>query len=165
MTPNCFMLRAINDGPYKALMEQNQVIGRKINAVRKFSETSMPEILEAYTFTAEKFQENDGSVTLSLNEIDLVENGENEEEARLNMGAAILDYANEYYAEYEVYFHAPNRKKHIPYILKALIMDSAEKIGDSIVCNDGRVEEQSQESSNKMSQPAESEEVSDGQTH
>lgn len=126
---------------------------------------TMSEILEAYTFTAEKFQENDGSVSLSLNEIDLVENGKNEEEARLNMGTTILDYANEYYAEYEVYSHAPNRKEHIPYIFKALIMDSAEKIGDSIICNDGRVGEQPQESSNKMSEPAESEEVSDGQTH
>lgn len=100
---------------------------------------TMSEILEAYTFTAEKFQENDESVTLSLNEIDLVENGKNEEEARLNMGAAILDYANEYYAEYETYSHAPNRKKHIPYIFKALIMDSAEKIGDSIVCHGGKI--------------------------
>lgn len=134
------MLRAINDGQHKALMEQNQVIGKKVNAVRKFFEAAMPETMEAYTFTAEKFQEKDGSVTLSLNEIDLVENGENEEEARLNMGSAILDYANEYYAEYEVYSHAPNRKKHIPYIFKALIMDSAEKIGDSIVCHVGKIE-------------------------
>ena len=40
---------------------------------------TMTEILSAYKFTAEKYIEDDGSITLSLNEIDLVENGENEQ--------------------------------------------------------------------------------------
>lgn len=99
---------------------------------------TMSEILSAYKFTAEKFQESDGSVTLSLNEMDLIENGKNEQEARLNLGKSILDYATEYYAEYELYSKSPNRKHHIPYIFKALIMDDAGKIGEAIVCHDGK---------------------------
>ena len=90
---------------------------------------TMSEILEAYQFTAKKFIEEDGSVTLSLNEIDLVENGKDEHEARLNLANAILEYSMEYYNEYEMYSHSPNRKKHIPYIFKALIIDNSEKIG------------------------------------
>ena len=35
---------------------------------------TMEEILKAYRFTAEKFLEEDGSITLSLREIDLIEN-------------------------------------------------------------------------------------------
>ena len=42
---------------------------------------TMSEILSAYDFTAQRFIESDGSVTLSLNEIDLVENGKDEQEA------------------------------------------------------------------------------------
>ena len=42
---------------------------------------TMSEILSAYHFTAQRFVEDDGSVTLSLNEIDLVENGKDEQEA------------------------------------------------------------------------------------
>ena len=42
---------------------------------------TMSEILKAYHFTAERFLEEDGSVTLSLNEIDLIENGADEETA------------------------------------------------------------------------------------
>ncbi len=99
---------------------------------------TMSEILSAYRFTANGYREDDGSVTLSLNEIDLVENGKDENEARLNMGEAILDYAGEYYAEYELYSRSPNRKAHIPYIFKALIMDDAEKIGENIVCRVGK---------------------------
>lgn len=99
---------------------------------------TMSEILEAYQFTAKKFIEEDGSVTLSLNEIDLVENGKDEQEARLNLANAILEYSMEYYNEYEMYSHSLNRKKHIPYIFKALIIDNSEKIGEIIQCQDGK---------------------------
>ena len=99
---------------------------------------TMSEILEAYHFTAVKYIEDNGSVTLSLNEIDLVENGKDEKEARLNMGKTILEYALDYYNEYEMYSRSSNRKKHIPYIFKALIIDNPEKIGDMLQCQDGK---------------------------
>ncbi len=96
------------------------------------------EILNAYQFTALRYVEGDGSITLSLNEIDLVENGKDEMEARLNLANAILEYAMDYYKEYETYSHSPNRKGHIPYIFKALIIDNPKKIGDMLQCQDGK---------------------------
>ena len=99
---------------------------------------TMTEILQAYHFTAQKFIEDDGTVTLSLNEVDLIENGSSETEARLNLANAILDYSLEYYDNYALYSNSPNRKKHIPYIFKALIIDNPEKIGDMIQCQDGK---------------------------
>lgn len=98
----------------------------------------MSELLEIYHFTAIKYIENDGSITLSLNEIDLVENGPDEQTARLNLAKAILDYSLDYYNEYETYSRSPNRKKHIPYIFKALIIDDPEKIGEILQCQDGK---------------------------
>ncbi|MCD8069600.1 MAG: hypothetical protein LUE87_12120, partial [Lachnospiraceae bacterium] len=98
---------------------------------------TMEEILSAYCFTAQRFVEEDGSVTLSLNEIDLMENGADEREARRKLGESVLEYSAEYYNEYELYSHAPNRRRHIPYIFKALIMDDPEQIGDSIQCQSG----------------------------
>jgi hypothetical protein len=95
-------------------------------------------LLAAYRFTAEKYVEDDGSVTLSLDEIDLVENGKTESEAKHSMGKAILDYAEDFYKDYKVWSAAPNRKAHIPYVLKALILDDPRKIGDSIVCQAGK---------------------------
>ena len=89
-------------------------------------------ILEAYQFTAVRYTEDDGSVTLSLNEIDIIENGKDDKDVRLKMGKAILEYSTEYYDEYEMYSRSPNRKHHIPYILKALIIRCPEKIGDMI---------------------------------
>lgn len=99
---------------------------------------TISEILQAYQFTAVKYIEDDGSVTLSLNEIDLVENGKSEEEARLNLGQSILEYSFDYYNEYETYSRSPNRKKHIPYIFKALIIDDPQKIGDMLQCQNGK---------------------------
>ncbi len=98
---------------------------------------TMEEILKAYKFTAERFIEEDGSITLGLCEIDIIENGADEQEARLKLGNAILEYATEYYNEYELYSHAPNRKHHIPYIFKALIMDNPKQIGDEVECHAG----------------------------
>ena len=98
----------------------------------------MEDILKAYTFTAEQFTESDGSITLSLNEIDLIENGNDETSARLALGNAILNYSFDYYNDYALYSHSPNRKEHIPYIFKALIMDNPQKIGESIICHAGK---------------------------
>ena len=98
----------------------------------------MLEILKAYQFTAKKYMEKDGSVTLSLNEIDLIENGEDEQKARLLLGKSILAYSIDYYNEYELYSRSPNRKQHIPYVFKALIMEDSEKIGESILCQNGK---------------------------
>lgn len=98
---------------------------------------TMEEILQVYTFTATKYVEDDGSITLSLNEIDLIENKKTEQLARLALAQAILDYSMEYYENYSFYYHSPNRRPHVPYIFKALIIDSAEKIGASIICHDG----------------------------
>ena len=99
---------------------------------------TMAEILKAYCFTAVKYVEEDGTITLSLNEIDLIENGPDENSVRTAMGEAILEYSLEYYNNYSFYSKAPNRKKHIPYIFKALINDNSVELGQEIICQDGK---------------------------
>ena len=95
-------------------------------------------LLSAYHFSADEFIEEDGSVTLSLNEIDLVENGKNKNEALFNMAKSILDYSEDYYNEFS-YWAAGNRKGHIPYVFKALIINNVEKIGELITCRPGKI--------------------------
>ena len=99
---------------------------------------TMSEILSAYNFSAEKFVEDDGSVTLSLNEIDLIENAPDEQTARQELAKAIMDYSMDYYDDYAYWSTSTNRKQHIPYIFKALIMDDANELGESIICHDGK---------------------------
>lgn len=98
----------------------------------------MTQILEAYDFNADLLHEKDGSITLSLREIDLIENGIDEIAARKALGDAILVYSDDYYNEFDMYSHTPNRKAHIPYIFKALIIGDGEEIGRQIICHDGK---------------------------
>ena len=97
------------------------------------------ELLSGYSFTANKYIEDDGSVTLSLNELDLVENGSDEKDAINNLSQAILEYAADFYNEFNVWSVAPNRKREIPYVFKALVLDDISKIGECIKCQDGRI--------------------------
>lgn len=99
----------------------------------------MEELLSGYTFSAVRMEESDGSVTLALNEIDLVENGKDENEARSKLASSILEYAEDYYTDFSYWGSAPNRKSHIPYVFKALFIGDSQKIGESILCQAGKI--------------------------
>jgi len=94
-------------------------------------------MLSDFNFTATKFVEPDNTVTLSLNEMDLICNGANEADAKIEMANCILEYAEEYYDNFYLYSKDNIRQKHIPYVLRALTM-TPEEIGEILVCQDGR---------------------------
>ncbi len=121
-----------------AIREKPQFIKRTRDFMVLADIKFLENLLLAYRFTADRFQEEDGSITLSLNEIDLLENAKTEKEARELLGKSILSYAEDFYNEFTLWSIAPNRKSHIPYVLKALIIDNAGKIGDSIECQAGK---------------------------
>jgi len=120
------------------IREKPKFIKRTRDCLWLSSIETMSNILQGYKFTADKYTEEDGSVTLSLNEMDIVENGQNEHDAVKKLSESILEYANEYYDEYELYSRSSNRKGHLPYVVKALIMDDVDMIGEEIVCHDGK---------------------------
>ncbi|MCL2108611.1 MAG: hypothetical protein FWH20_04605 [Oscillospiraceae bacterium] len=97
-------------------------------------------MLEAYKFTADEYIEDDGSVTLSLVEMDLVDNGKTKEEAIHNLAKDILEYAADYY---QLFFDdwsvSTNRRAHLPFVFKALILNDIEKIGELIQCRPGEI--------------------------
>ena len=97
---------------------------------------TLEDLLSAYTFTAISYIEDDGSVTLSLAEMDIIENGRDEQHALNKLAAAILEYAEDYYNDY-AYWSRGQRKTHIPYVLKALVINDSKKIGGLIKCRRG----------------------------
>ena len=97
------------------------------------------KMLDIYVFNAELLNEDDGSVTISLDEIDLVENGLNEHDAVNKMAYGILEYAQDYYRDFNYWYSTPNRKAHLPYVMKALILSDKEKIGGLIKCRHGEI--------------------------
>jgi hypothetical protein len=96
------------------------------------------ELLSAYMFNATIYEESDGSITISLDEIDLVENGTSKQDAINKLSSAILEYAIEYYNDFQ-YWSKGNRSKHKPYIFKVLILNDIDKIGGIIQCHPGKI--------------------------
>ena len=97
-------------------------------------------LLESYKFTANEYFEEDGSVVLNLVEISfLIETGKDREEAIKNMAAGILDYAGDYCNDFNYWYSGTNTKLHLPYVLKALILNDIEKIGGLITCRPGEI--------------------------
>ena len=98
----------------------------------------LESILTAYSFHAETLTEDDGSVTISLDEIDLAENAPDTQQAISKLAKAILEYSEDYYDEF-AYWSRGDRKAHIPYVFKALILNDADKIGGLIKCRRGKI--------------------------
>ena len=121
-----------------AIREKPQFIKRTRDQMILADINLFSEILSVYTFNANVFYEENGTVTMSLNELDLVENGKNEKDTLNKMAASILEYAEDYYSDFQ-YWSRGNRSSHKPYVLKALILNDINMIGESIVCHRGEI--------------------------
>ena len=75
---------------------------------------------------------------IRTDEIDLIVNAETEEEAITKLAEEILEYAEDFYNEFNVWSIAPNRKAHIPYVFKVLILDDIKKVEELISCQNGK---------------------------
>ena len=78
--------------------------------------------------------EEDGTITLSSEVLDVVENAATEREAKIELAKSILDYAKDFYEDYDYWSSAPNRKGHVPYVFKAILLNDISKIAELISC-------------------------------
>ena len=96
------------------------------------------EMLKEYTLTATVYEEENGTITAELEEIDIAANGSTEEEALDILTSDLQEYAEEYYNEFEYWYSAPNRKAHLPYVLKVLLQEETKDILSMIKCQAGK---------------------------
>ena len=97
----------------------------------------MLELVEDVVFRAETFLEDDGSVTLSLVDYDLVVNGKDREDALTAMVTDLREYAQEYYDNIHFWSSDLLRRKQIKGILKVLLTEKDEALKESIRCQAG----------------------------
>lgn len=83
-------------------------------------------ILDYFVLEAEYFIEADGSVTFSMVDLDVAENGETKEAALDILVGELFEYAKEYQENFNMYFNSSNRHHHLPYVLKILSCDNKE---------------------------------------
>ena len=73
-------------------------------------------------------QGDDGSVTASAEEMDIVVSASTEEDACLQLAKAIFEYSREFCADYSRYSNMPGGKEQIPYAVKAILLGCPENI-------------------------------------
>lgn len=103
------------------------------------SVSDMIALLSGVKYDVSIYAEQDGSYTAASNDMDLAENAESENLALDALAASVIEYANEYYDEFQLYSKAPNRKEHLTYIMKALLLNDIEKIRGEMVCRNGEI--------------------------
>jgi antitoxin YefM len=116
----------------------DQVVRDKPLAIKRnrdlafmISDIHLATILEKYRFQLE-YDEEDGIFSGSLDEIDLVADGNSLDELKDKLAYNLLEYAQDYFIHK---FHlAPNRLPHLPYVLHVLIqpnLDGVKKLIDA----------------------------------
>ena len=113
-------------------------VKRTHDSIAMIGISTLNEILGGYHFYADEYKESDGSITLSLRDMDIVVNDVDHESALKRLAAYIKEYAEEFYSEFDLMSKAPNRRNHIPYVFKALTIDE-ESILEDTVCQDGKI--------------------------
>ncbi len=86
------------------------------------------QLLSNFTLKAEILSEEDGSITLALDQLEMYVNGQNVEIAVCELVKDLKEYVIDYLRRSQLFFNAPNRKSHFPYVLKVLLCDTDEEI-------------------------------------
>ena len=87
------------------------------------------ELLRAYRFTLDYEKGEDGRYYGSLREIDdIVGDGNTLDELKRDLASYLIDYARGYAEDIKLFYNAPNRRSHFPYILSVLAKDSIEDV-------------------------------------
>lgn len=85
-------------------------------------------VLSKFTFNPEILPEEDGSITLALDQLELYTNSDSLDDATLDLVQDLKAYAKDYSSRPQLFLQAPNRKSHFPYVLRILLCENDEEI-------------------------------------
>lgn len=85
-------------------------------------------LLSQFSLKPEILHEEDGSITLSLDSLDIYVNGENLNDAVDQLINELKIYAQDYVQRSQLFLNAPNRRSHFPYILRILLTENDQEL-------------------------------------
>ena len=118
---------------YKVPVEVKKKIAGGTKDFIFISKESYQSLLDQVRLDVTVINEDDGSVTLELEVLDLLAWGKSIEEALDDLAEDLLNYAEEYKSEIQAYLNAPNRKNHYIYLLKVWSRDTKEEVKNMLV--------------------------------
>ncbi len=87
-------------------------------------------LLSHFSLKPEVILEDDKSVTLALDHLEIFVNGGSLEDAIQELIADLKYYSQDYIQRSQLFLHAPNRRAHFPYILRVLLCETDKEIRD-----------------------------------
>ncbi|MFZ3132233.1 MAG: exoribonuclease R [Desulfosporosinus sp.] len=85
-------------------------------------------VLEDYKLNTGIIQEDDGSITLTLDSLEMYANNSTLDLASSDLVEDLKLYAQDYMDRSQLFLQAPNRKSHFPYVLKVMLCDNDKEI-------------------------------------
>lgn len=114
------------------LHEKPKIVKRNRDFFLSLSIKQAKVLLNDFSFKARYLKEDDGSVTATLDDFDLAVNEIDESSARKALAQELIEYANDYFKDFQLYFNSPNRQAHFPYMLTVLIQENLNEVIDLI---------------------------------
>ena len=94
--------------------------------------------LDTLNFHVSFVKEDDGSFTGTVEELDLFEHSESKSDCMILLLEAMKEYAQDFCREFDLWSSAPNRRQHIPYVIK-ILSASDKKLMESMKCQAGEI--------------------------
>lgn len=85
-------------------------------------------VLADYKLNLGIIQEDDGSITLTLDSLEMYANNSTLDLASSDLVEDLKLYAQDYMDRSQLFLQAPNRKSHFPYVLKVMLCDNDKEI-------------------------------------
>ncbi len=114
----------------KVLHEKPAIIKRRRDSIAAISLEHLHALLSGIKFQVNLKREKDETWTAMLKDIDLAVNAETKTKALNSLAQDLMDYANEYMNEFELYYRSHNRKADFPYIVKVLLQKDQKAVLD-----------------------------------
>ena len=112
----------------KAIREKPVAFKRNRDKLMLLSNEQVIGLLKGYSFKPVYIAEEDGSVTATLEGFDLVINAADRAQAITGLAEELIEYAQEYYDQFQLYFASNNRQQHYPYILRVLLSEDLDEV-------------------------------------
>lgn len=113
----------------KVIIEKPMVFKQNQNYVLSMSRDVVMSVFADKTFIPQLYEE-EGIITATLKDFDLVVQGRSRDEVMTKLTVELIDYTQDYFNDFQMYYYSPNRQKHFPYIIKVLLSDSFKQVED-----------------------------------
>lgn len=115
----------------KVIIEKPIVFKQNQNYVLSISRELVMSVFADKAFSP-LFTEEEGIITATLKDFDFVVQGRSRDEVMTKLTVELIDYTQDYFNDFQLYYYSPNRQKHFPYIIKVLMSDSFKQVEDLI---------------------------------